>query len=274
MRTNTTLLRCILNPKTRRRSCCLTSTVQITTPSLWTRTPGRLRPCRSRTFDSARPALYAAPTSRRNLPMIHAFYLFYRLFLTQYCFYKCQCVCVCSHHFLIIRYPVLTQQNTVFLSIHFYVLDVFTLQCVFCFFQFVEKIIYSRSAAWKTSSSSVTLHLRLRGILESCNALCSQWCFERTRSFTITHNIFNFSCFDTNEEMIHFNYNSVPLFVTSGHHHELKPLFVQWAVRKYSESRFNGGFWETQVSLPKTKVSESWTDSFQIFLEPHTEFPP
>lgn len=51
MHTNTTWLRCTLNRKTKRRLCCLTSTVQITTPSLWTHTAGHRTPWTSRTCD-------------------------------------------------------------------------------------------------------------------------------------------------------------------------------------------------------------------------------
>lgn len=49
--TNTTSRRCTLSRKTRRRLFCLTLTVRITTPSLWTRTAGHRRPWRSRTCD-------------------------------------------------------------------------------------------------------------------------------------------------------------------------------------------------------------------------------
>lgn len=51
MHTDTTSRRCTLSRKTRRRLFCLTSTVRITTPSLWTRTAGHRRPWRSRTCD-------------------------------------------------------------------------------------------------------------------------------------------------------------------------------------------------------------------------------
>lgn len=51
--TQTTWRLCILNPKTRRLLFGLTSTVQITTPSLWTRTAGLRQPWTSRTCDQS-----------------------------------------------------------------------------------------------------------------------------------------------------------------------------------------------------------------------------
>lgn len=70
MHTNTTLLLCTPNLKTRRRLCCLTSTVLITIPLLWTRTAGHKTPWRSRMCDPVHPSLNLICCRGFEWPMI------------------------------------------------------------------------------------------------------------------------------------------------------------------------------------------------------------
>lgn len=82
MRTKTTLRPCIQSRKTRRRLCCLTSTVPTTTPSSWTHTAGHRTPWRSRTSDPAR--LYNVKVLPwhhvKTWPVILAFFFFFCFF--------------------------------------------------------------------------------------------------------------------------------------------------------------------------------------------------